>query len=127
MPNLYYDPTNPTDLLDRPIAEGDIVAWGTSASRSLALCIATIEKIRYTCVVQTSDGAKEIECTQAAAEKYTLRLKPIKSTGWITDSRFIYDPVAKKGHHEKLQGGAKVKTVYLVKNVVKLEEYSVAP
>jgi hypothetical protein len=33
VPNLDYDPRNPSDLLGRPIKPGDIVAWGTTYGR----------------------------------------------------------------------------------------------
>jgi len=119
MPNLDHDPQNPTDLLGQPIAEGDIVAWGTTFGRSAALCVAEIEKIRFTRKVNYENA----ECAQADAEDYQLRLRPIKSTGSVTGSKFhhVRDGVS---YHEPII--PKGKLITLVKNVVKLSGQSVA-
>lgn len=125
MPNLDYDPQNPTDLLGQPIAEGDYVAWGSTWGRSPALCVAVIEKIRFTREDPRPGRYGKIEVPQDQAESYTLRLRPIRTTGWATwidttgeklwvrdDDEVLLDP----DRYE-----AKSKTVQLVKNVVKLD------
>src|SRR5436305_1632753 len=87
MPNLGYDPRDPRDLLGQRIAPGDVVAWGTTYGRSAALCIALIEKIRYT---QTAaPGAPLRECSQNVADDYKLVLKPLKSTGSVSSREFM--------------------------------------
>ena len=126
MPNLNYDPQNPTDLLDRPIAEGDVVAWGTTYGRSAALAVCVIEKIRfYRTVNSGAYSTKRVTCPQGAAEGYTLRLRPIKSTGRVTDEEYvpggIIDPETGERKFFRKLDKAKSKTVLLVKNVVKLE------
>lgn len=117
MPNLGYDPKNPTDLLDRPIAVGDIVAWGTTYGRSPAVCVARIDDIVF--AFQPQPYGDWIKCSQAQAQKYTLRLKPLKSTGSVTTQEFVKTPSG--WEYVPIPGGAKVKTVHLVKNIVKLE------
>lgn len=137
MPNLDHDPKNPTDLLDRPIKEGDIVAWGTTYGRSAGLCVARIEKIRFVRTVYS----KRIECRQDEADDYTLSLRPLKSTGSVTHRHIPTGRDVTYFHSLKSfaywdrsrpEGGrcvsvpeseleAKLKTVQLVKNVVKLE------
>lgn len=134
MPNLGYDPKNPTDLLDRPIAVDDIVAWGTTYGRSPAVCVARIAAINFS--RERPGSYREYEpCTQAEADKYTLRLEPLKSTGSTTIPQRYHpngyiDPEtglqARRAdgglsHFEKLSDKPKLKTVHLVKNVVKLE------
>lgn len=132
MPNLDYDPQNPTDLLDRPIAEGDYVAWGTTFGRSPAVAVCQIEEIRF--LMKNPDypvdSSKEfIPCQQHQAEKYQLRLLPIKSTGSVNmTGRYVPggfpDPdTGKTIYFEKLDRPA-LKTIHLVKNVVKLESIS---
>lgn len=135
MPNLDYDPKNPTDLLDRPIKVGDIVAWGTTFGRSAAVCVARIDDILFKHLELGSYDTWE-KCDQHEAEKYTLRLAPLKSTGSTTIPQKYHpngyiDPAtgqlavnARSGgisHFEQLSDKPKVKTVHLVKNVVKLE------
>jgi hypothetical protein len=127
VPNINnIDPQNPTDLLGRPIAEGDIVAWGTTYGRSPAVCVAKITKIRF---IQRenkwSRGGQEVE--QAVADSYTLRLQPILSTG-STSSPTRYhrdgwtDPAdGKVKHFEPLSDKPKEKNVQIVKNIVKLD------
>jgi hypothetical protein len=119
MPNLEYDPQNPSDIFDRPIKVGDIVAWGTTWGRSPALCVARIERINFT----REEGYKNVKCDQAMAERYTLTLRPIVTTGditWIKEDG--------ETHHEYRDGPAdpakvhaKLKTVQVVKNVCLLE------
>jgi hypothetical protein len=116
MPNLEHDPQNPTDLLGRPIHEGNIVAWGTTFGKSAALCIAVIEQIRFTREDPTSSWKPPIVCEQKDATDYKLRLVPIKSTGWTTETE--WDPVEKK--HVPLPK-PKSKLITHVKNVVLLE------
>lgn len=128
MPNLGYDPKNPTDLLDRPIAVGDIVAWGTTYGRSAAVCVAEIVDIVFSRKRPDSYDTFD-KCARADAEKYTLRLQPLKSTG-STSIPQRYHPggsyidasgTLRSGYFEALSDKPKVKTVHLVKNVVKLE------
>lgn len=117
MPNLDYDPKNPTDLMGRTIADGDIVAWGTTWGRSPAVCVAEIDKIlfkRKAIGCGPWGGDKWEECAQQDAEKYQLRLRPIKTTG---------DMSYESGHWRgpaSDQDRPKTKTIHLVQNVVKL-------
>ncbi len=80
MPNLQADPQNPSDLLGQPIANGDVVAWSTAYGQSVALCVAVIEKIKFTRQI----NYKRKECPQSEATGYRLRVRPIASTGSIT-------------------------------------------
>lgn len=133
MPNLDHDPQNPTDLLGRPIAEGDVVAWGTTHGRSAALCVAVIDKIRFIQTACLGNGWKNREVPQSMADDYTLRLRPLKSTGSVstidkrpgaprpsgsTSTRWILDEdIADEPDRYEV----KTKSVQLVKNIVKLE------
>lgn len=108
MPNLDHDPRNPTDLLDRPIAVGDIVAWGTTYGRSAALAVCRIEKIRFVKNPCAETGWKRREVPQHEADDYTLLLDVIKTTGSKS-----------YGKH----GTTPFKVVQLVKNIVKLEPF----
>lgn len=101
MPNLTHDPMNPTDLMDRPIHVGDIVAWGTTYGRSPAVAVARIKKIRFVKNACSDTGWKRREVPQHLADDYTLQLEIIRSTGYVH--------------------GNKIKTVLIVKNIVKLE------
>jgi hypothetical protein len=107
MPNLDHDPQNPTDLLDRPIAVGDIVAWGTTYGKSPAVAVCRIEKIRF--FYKPDPWGPTIECDQAAALDYQLVVKLIKTTG-----------------SEGYGSGPRksLRNIKLVKNVVKLEPMS---
>lgn len=125
MPNLQHDPQNPTDLLDRPIAVGDIVAWGTTYGRSPALCVGRLEKIRFVTRHGKGYGPAQ-ECPQAQAEDYTLRVRPIKSTGLVSATDKLGDnswPSAQDILADPDRYEIKVKTIKLVKNIVKLEPY----
>lgn len=124
MPNLEHDPQNPSDLLGQPIAEGDIVAWGTTYGRSPALCVARIEKIRF---IRKSgswngwNGNKEVP--QAHADDYTLSLRPLKSTGdvaWVHKGTGEPWYVFRDGPIDLARVEAKLKSVKHVKNIVKL-------
>lgn len=125
MPNLDHDPQNPTDLLDRPIAAGDIVAWGTVWGKSPALCVAKIERIRF--IRKDNSYGKAIEVEQAMATDYQLVLRPIKSTGDVTwvdktgQDKYVRqsDVDADPTRYE-----AKTKTIQHVKNVVLLQPYT---
>lgn len=131
MPNLDHNPKNPCDLLDRPIREGDIVAWGTTYGRSPAVAVCRIDKIRYVRKV----NYKNVECSQWEAEDYTLRLEVLKSTGSVTYND-VYEPngwidpatgqLARYPNggiskFRRLSDKPKLKTIHLVKNIVKLE------
>lgn len=126
MPNLDHDPQNPTDLMDRPIAVGDIVAWGTTYGRSAAIAVCEIEKIRFVQDACAANGWKRREVPQHLADDYTLILRPIKSTGRVSHS-YTYHPngfVDADGYthyYEYDKSKAKPKSVQLVKNIVKLE------
>jgi hypothetical protein len=106
MPNLDHDPRNPTDLMDRPIKEGDIVAWGTTYGRSPAVAVCRINKIRYVKNSCAETNWKRIEVPQDVADDYTLQLEVIKTTGYGSSGR---------------NGTSKLKSVQIVKNVVLLE------
>lgn len=137
MPNLDYDPKNPCDLLDRPVAVGDIVAWGTTYGRSPAVCVAQIEDIVFARLKPGAYSDYE-RCEQKDAEKYTLRLLPLKSTGSTSiptryhpngyNDPYTGQPVlladGRPSHFEPLSDKPKVKTVHLVRNIVKLEPLS---
>lgn len=112
MPNLNYDPKNPSDLLGRPIAEGDMVAWAHTYGRSPAMGVMRIKRINFTCEVDcaTGYGKKRVACDQRDADKYTLRLVPVKSTGWVTG--------------EPSSWRAMETTALLPMNVVKLEPFT---
>lgn len=122
MPNLQHDPQNPSDLLGQPIAEGDVVAWGTVWGRSPALCVATIEKIRF--IQKPQYGGKSVEVAQPLANDYQLVLRPIKSTGDVTwidklgEKSYVRqaDVDADPGRYD-----AKLKTIQHVKNIVKID------
>lgn len=136
---IGYDPQNPTDLLDRPIAEGDIVAWGTNYGRSPAVCVARIEKISFR-ADDPSGRKSSIEVPRQFATRYTLQLQPLKSTGGTSIPQRYHpngytDPqtgmLARNAngtisHFEALSDKPKLKTVHLVKNVVKLEPLDAA-
>lgn len=81
------DPKNPTDILGRPIAEGDVVAWAVTQGRSAELAICVIEKINFT-RKNLAGGAQwrntYIKCEQWQADRYTLRLRPLERTGYCT-------------------------------------------
>lgn len=106
MPNLDHDPRNPTDLLGRSIAVGDIVAWGTTWGRSAAVAVCRIEKIRFIKKACRETDWKNREVDQSIADDYTLLLDMIKTTGWESSGA---------------NGTSKFKSVKLVKNIVKLE------
>lgn len=120
MPNLDYDPKNPSDIFDRPIKVGDVVAWGTTWGRSPALCIARIEDIVFT---QTHGYGNNVKCERHEADRYTLRLRPIHSTGDVTwlkeDGSQWYEYREPDYPRDKLT--SKPKTVQVVKNVCLLE------
>lgn len=126
MPNLDYDPQNPTDLLGQPIAEGDYVAWGSTWGRSAALCVAVIEKIRFVCAPPSGYGTR-VECPRAQAEEYTLRLRPIRTTGDVTwiDKRTGETVTWQRSENDILcepdRYEGKTKNVLLVQNIVKLD------
>lgn len=89
MPNLDYNPKDPRDLMGEPIAIGDIVAWGTTAGRSAALTVCQIVKIRFTKKV----NSRNKECPQGMAEEYTLLLRPIYGTGYISDDEYVREGI----------------------------------
>lgn len=121
MPNLDHDPKNPTDLLDRPIAAGDIVAWGTTYGRSPAIAVCRIERIRFIRKKYGERWGDNEECTQDQAEDYQLVLKPIKSTGYVTDSEYVPGGFFENGEQKFFRSvPPKNKTIKLVKNVVKI-------
>ena len=125
MPNLGYDPKNPSDLLGRPVAVGDVVAWGTTAGKSAALCIAQIAKIRFTREVKTGTyPTRRKECPQSEAEAYTLSLRALKSTGYVTR----VNKLTGEERWGSLREGdnpaefeTKLKSIQHVKNIVKLD------
>lgn len=134
MPNLNHDAQHPSDILGRPIAEGDIVAWGTNYGRSAALSISKITKIRFT----KRENSKNKEVPQFMAEDYQLYLQPIKTTGGSPDmknkhsgataSQWTVERWVKEGELD-WQGNLvtaddweyKSVRVSLVKNIIKLE------
>lgn len=123
MPNIDYDPRNPTDLLGRPIAPGDMVAWGTTYGRSPAVCVAQIERINFTQKVPGEYG-KYVKCDRSVADRYTLTLQPLKSTGHVNDTEYVSGGfIDENGNTSYFRRMAKpkLKTVQIVKNVVKLE------
>lgn len=115
MPNLQHDPKNPSDLLGQSLSEGDIVAWGTTCGKSAAIAVCVLKKIRFT---DNPGYGKRREVPQHRAEDYTLSVVPLKSTGYVDDYTFEYDPVTKTGR--RVPHPPKAKSVKLVKNVVKL-------
>lgn len=137
MPNLDYDPRNPSDLLDRPIKPGDIVAWGTTYGRSAALCVGRIERFNFSCLKPEYQGRRNSpypgtgygaycyeKCEQKDADRYTITLEPIKTTGDITwikqeDGKDYRD--YRDGPESNWTLKAKLKTFIHVKNVVLLE------
>lgn len=131
MPNLEKDPRNPTDLLGQPIADGDIVAWGTNFNQSAAICVAVIEKIQFTRPkVPGSSYSGNEKCERHQAEDYYLRLRPLHGTNSVTwiyaptgqdEWRVRRDPVVPDRRDAPEQYIAKTVTVKLVKNVIKLD------
>jgi hypothetical protein len=124
MPYLDHDPQNPTDLLGRPIAVGDVVAWGTTWGRSPALAVCVIEKIRFIAKENGESWGKNIEVDQWLATDYQLMLRPIKSTGdmgYVMPNGDHYYEHKHGPDPEAVGAKAKTKNVQLVKNVVKLE------
>jgi hypothetical protein len=83
LPNLTHDSQNVTDLLGQPLADGDVVAWGTTFAKSAALCVAELVRIRFIAPDPTG-RRRNIEVPQLAAEDYQFVLRPIKSTGSTT-------------------------------------------
>lgn len=134
IPNLDYDPKDPRDLLGEPVAPGDTVAWGTTYGKSAGLCVAVIEDIVFTKKNPnyTYSNKEYLPCDQHEAERYTLRLRPLKSTGSVTwlhadgSEAYEYRYRDQPGEFERMiQRGqivAKVKTVLHVKNIVKLAD-----
>jgi hypothetical protein len=131
MPNLEHDPQNPTDLLDRPIAVGDIVAWGTTWGKSPALCVAHIERIRFIRKGGSWNSySGNVEVPQQQADDYQLVLRPIKSTGRVSvkdladPSRSSWQIDLGEIRDDPGRFEVKTKTVHHVKNIVKLEPLS---
>lgn len=119
MPNIDYDPQNPADIFDRPIKVGDVVAWGTVFGRSPALCIARIEDIVFT----RKERYENVKCERHEADRYTLRLRPIQSTGdvtWLKEDGSMWSQY-REPDYPKDKLTSKAKTVQVVKNVCLLE------
>jgi len=117
MPNLDYDPHNPADLLDRPLAVNDIIAWATMRHRSPAICVARIDQIKYQKKAPPGYDKVNVGCVRQDAEFYELVIEPIKSTGRVTTENWRWSEgefVVTKLDRPKL------KVIKLVKNVVKL-------
>lgn len=114
------DAKNPTDLLDRPIQEGDYVVWPTSAGRAVGISVGVIEKINF----KSGDG----KCPQHAATSYTVRVKPLKAGAKYHYTRQEeYVPAGflgkdgKRHYFRDIGAGVKPVTVQKVNNIVKLE------
>lgn len=136
MPNLDYDPRNPSDLLGRRVKPGDLVAWGTTYGRSAALCVGRIERFNFTrlkpeyktrSLSNSGYDGYSADCyepaDQATADRYTITLEPIKSTGsttFLKDDGEEYHEY-RDGSPERLNLHAKLKTFSHVKNIVLLE------
>ena len=136
MPNLDYDPRNPSDLLGNPIAPGDTIAWGTTYGRSAALCVGRIERINFSCLKPEysksgrrgpsfyADPADHYEpCEQRFADRYTITIEVIKTTGdvtWIKQEDGQEYREYRDGPESNWTLKAKLKTFQHVKNVVKL-------
>lgn len=126
MPNLEHDPKNPTDLLGRSIAEGDIVAWGTTYGRSPAIAVCRIEKIRF--IRKAPPGNWRVvneECRQDQAEDYQLSLAVLKSTGSVSFPEKYHpngyiDADGNTKYFEQTSDKPKLKNIKLVKNIVKI-------
>ena len=82
MPSSAYtrDPTNPVDLLGRPISVGDYVAIATVAYRSASLTVGRIEKLNFR--RKATDTYEWIPCPQHAAEKYTVTIEIFQTTAY---------------------------------------------
>lgn len=127
MPNLQHDPQNPSDLLGRPIAAGDIVAWGTNYGHSAAIAVCKIARIRFT----KSVNYKNKEVPQWQADDYQLYLQIIKSTGGTPrmknkvtgkfEEDYVINRMVKEGATFWDEWEYTTNRVTLVKNVVKLD------
>ena len=101
MPHFDKDPHNPTDVIGRPIAEGDFIAYPTMWGSSAQIRIARIEKIRFKKnKIKFDYQGKPYEskydfedCPRHQAVKYTLYVQPIeKKDGRWTDRNYRDEP-----------------------------------
>jgi hypothetical protein len=104
------DPSNPTDILDRPIAAGDYVAFPTMSGRSARLTVGQITKINYNREIKIPGryGTQKAPCAPQVAEWYTVQIQPMVTTSYYWT-----------GRHE---GEApRPVTIQKVENIIKLE------
>ena len=90
MPMDRKDPQHPTDILDRPIKEGDFVIYPISLGRTPGLAIGPIIEIVFK--KYDNDKYKDVKCAQNEAEKYSLRIKSYKRAGFETTN---WEPMTK--------------------------------
>jgi hypothetical protein len=123
--SLDYDPKNPTDLMGRPIAVGDIVVRGGS---SAVIMVAEIVRIRF--LWQPPGTYKNAECAQHLAESYQLYLRCIKTAGAMPSVQHratgetyysLKDALSLNPSDTKDDYEYRTIRLLLVKNVVKLE------
>ena|SRR5688572_12969551 len=88
-PNHYTnDPKNPTDLLGRPIAVGDLVAAAVMSYKASSMLVGKIEKINFKRRDPTQKyGRSFIPCPQQQAEKYTLVIEVFQTSAYRRDQR----------------------------------------
>lgn len=75
------NPSNPTDILGQPIAEGDRIAYATAYQRGARLNVGTITTLRFLKRDNTKGFGAEVECLPADAEWYSITAKPEVWTG----------------------------------------------
>lgn len=102
----------PRDLLDRPLAVGDLVVVGMTAGRSPAVLVGAIVKFRFTCEMPRGRS----ECQQQQADQYTVSISPLKSTTYLPDK--VWDGVS----HVPRTEPHKTTSIRRVDNIVKLEK-----
>lgn len=86
------DPTNPTDILDRPIQAGDYVAYPAMAGRSARMTVGQITSINFKIPkmgvrydgtpYETSEFVNAPTGLEHTAKKYTVSIQPIVSTSY---------------------------------------------
>lgn len=101
------DPNNPTDLLGRSIEVGDFVAFPTLSGRSAVTTVGRIDKINFKAKVPGKYNTW-MDVGQGSAEKYTVRIQPMVSTGYYWSGESTGEP-------------PRPVTIQKVENIVKLD------
>lgn len=113
------DPSRPTDILNRPLAEGDRIAYATSYHRGARLSVGEITRIRF--LRKALAGYNEWEeCAPADAERYTITARPEVWNG-MRYSAQVYDgdaPVGQRFTEDKTR--ARPSPINKVENIIKV-------